>query len=95
MISFFLNSPQGGKKEKNNYQLYINESIEMERKHVPTFWVPQHFQQDAVQTGKMALSSDHIKHTRSNCKGLVLSVCVLREQGKICLRQVSQLPGLE
>lgn len=67
----------------------------MERKRVPTFWVPQHLQQYAVQTGKMALSSDHIKHTRSNCKGLVLSVCVLREQGKICLLQVRRLPGLE
>lgn len=47
----------------------------MERKHVPTFRVPQHLQQYAVQPGEMALSSDHIKHTKSNCKGLVLSVC--------------------
>ena len=67
----------------------------MERKHVPTFCVPQHLQQYAVQPGKMALSSDHIKHTKSNCKGLVLSVCVLGEQGKICPLQVTQLPGLE
>lgn len=67
----------------------------MERKHVPTFCVPQHLRQYAVQPGKMALSSYHIKHTKSNCKGLVLSVCVLGEQGKICPLQVTQLPGLE
>lgn len=64
------------KRKKKYYQHYVNESPEMERKHVPSFWVPQHSQQWAVQPGEMALRSDHINHTESNCKGLVLSVCV-------------------
>lgn len=54
----------------------------MERKRVPALQVPKHLQHDAVHAGKMELNLGHIKPTKSNCKGLILSMCILREWGR-------------
>lgn len=55
--------------------------------------VPQ--QHCAVPAGKMELNLGHIKHSRSNWKVLILSMCILRKWGEVCLLQMTHLPGLE